>query len=362
MGSASKAPPPPDTSRFSQGMESMSRTMQDWSAEMYKFGQAEWQKLSDYSSQVMGMTLPAMEESFSWAREQRDRFDEYVMPQMQSLFSEAELYASKGEEQRQRASAIQDVKSASEAQRNAQLRKLEGYGVDPSDTRYGALDAQAGVAEAAMSALAANQAGERTKQIGRDLRSEAIGVGQNFLSDAAQANQTGSYMGAQGLGAASGAANAGVNASGAALPYMSGAVTALDRGAGIVDQGYQRQLDYAVDQRAAEAADASGMGGIGSMIGAGLSMTPWGMAAGSLTGAIGAGLQGGADGGPVKAPGGPTSDGGALAISDGEYVVPADVVRKLGTNHFDKMIEKETGRPPPTQKQAIPIPKVQGVF
>jgi formylmethanofuran dehydrogenase subunit C len=63
-----------------------------------------------------------------------------------------------------------------------------------------------------------------------------------------------------------------------------------------------------------------------------------------------------ADGGPVLAPGGPTDDAGAVAISDGEYVIPADVVRKLGTNHFDKLIEKETGRPPPSTKQAIPIP------
>lgn len=351
MGSATKAPRPPDTSRFSEGMENMSQQMQTWAADMYSKGQQEWQQLSDWSGQVMGMTLPAMEDSFSWAKEQRDRFDEHVMPQMQSLFSEAELYASKAEEDRQRGAAIQDVKSAGEAQREAQQRQLEGYGIDPSETRYAALDKQAGVAEAAMGAFAANQAGERTKQIGRDLRSEAIGVGSQFLSDAAQSYQTGSYMGASGLGSASGATSAGVGASGAALPYMSGAVTAMDRGAGIVDQGYQRELDYAVDSRAAEAADSQGMAGIGGMLGAGLSMTPWGKVAGAALSAAAA------DGGPVSAPGGPTDDAGALAISDGEYIIPADVVRKLGTNHFDKMIEKETGRPPPAQNQAIPIPQ-----
>lgn len=356
MGSSTRAPKPPDTSRYSQGMENMSQQMQTWAADMYSRGQQEWQQLSDWSGQVMGMTLPAMEDSFSWAKEQRDRFDEHVMPQMQSLFSEAELYASKAEEDRQRGAAIQDVKSASEAQREAQQRQLEGYGIDPSETRYAALDKQAGVAEAAMSALAANQAGERTKQIGRDLRSEAIGVGSQFLSDAAQSYQTGSYMGASGLGSASGATSAGVGASGAALPYMSGAVTSLDRGAGIVDQGYQRELDYAQDARDAEAADASGWGGIGSMVGAGMSFIP---GLGTL-GKVASGALSNtraADGGPVSAPGGPTDDAGALAISDGEYIIPADVVRKLGTNHFDKMIEKETGRPPPAQNQAIPIPQ-----
>jgi hypothetical protein len=320
---------------------------------MYQTGMNEWQKLSDYSSSVMGMTLPAMEDTFSWAKEQRARFDEYVMPQMQSLFSEAELYASKAEEDRQRGAAIQDVKSASEAQRESQLRKLEGYGVDPSETRYQALDKQAGVAEAAMSALAANQAGERTKQIGRDLRADAIDVGTGFLRDANQSYQIGAGMGASGLGAASGATNAGVNASGAALPYMSGAVTSLDRGAGIVDQSYQRDLDYAADSREAEAADAAGWGGIGNMVGAGMSFIPGLGTIGKV--ASGALTANAAEGGPVSAPGGPTDDAGALTISDGEYIIPADVVRRLGTNHFDKMIEKETGRPPPGVKQAIPV-------
>lgn len=360
MGSSKKAPPPPDTSRFSQGMENMSRQYQTWASDMYANGQQQWQQLSDWTGQMMGMSLPAMEESFSWARDQRDRFNEYVMPQMQSLFSEADQYASKAEEDRQRGMAIQDVNAATEAQREAQLRKLESYGIDPSETRYQALDAQAGIAQGAMQALAANQAGERTKQIGRDLRSEAIDVGGRFLDDASQAAQIASNTGANAMAGAANATNAGVNASGAALPYMQGGMTALDRGAGIVDTSYGRELEYAADVRDAESSDALGLGGIGNAIGAGMSFIPGlGTAGQFLSGALTGKRQGAkaAEGGPVSAPGGPTGDAGALAISDGEYIVPADVVRKLGTNHFDKMIEKETGRPPPGQKQAIPIPQ-----
>lgn len=351
MGGAATAPPPPDTSRFSQGMEDRSAQSREWAQQMFDTGMQEWDSLSSWSSEMMGMTLPAMEDQFAWAKQQRDRFDEYVMPQMQSLFSEAELYASKGEEDRQRGMAIQDVKNASEAQRESQLRKLEGYGVDPSETRYQALDKQAGVAEAAMSALAANQAGERTKQIGRELRADAINVGTGFLSDATNSYAGAANTGATGLNAAGGAARSGAAAAGAAGPMMAGSVDALDRGAGIVDTSYGRDLNYAQDQRDADAADSAAMGGIGNMIGAGLSMTPYGWAE-----PLGAALSANAaEGGPVAAPGGPQSDGGALKISDGEYVVPADVVRRLGTNHFDKMIEKETGRPPPSVKMAIPV-------
>ena len=338
MGGSATAPPPPDTSRFSDEAMSQSQEMRGWAQSMWDSGQQEWGKLQEWSGQVMGSTLPAMEDSFSWAKEQRDRFDQYVMPQMQSLFSEAETYASKGEEDRQRGAAIQDVRAANQAQKDAQARKLASFGVQPGEIAANALDRQAGVAEAAMSALAANQAGERTKEIGRDLRGQAIGVGSQFLQDANANNQIGAQLGQGALGAASNAAATGSQVAQGGQGYMSGAMSGVDLGAGIVDTAYGRELDSAADQRAAAAQDFSQMMAVGEMAGQGAMM---------------------AKGGPVSAPGGPFEDKGAIGISDGEYVIPSDVVKKLGTNHFDKMIEKETGRPPPTPKQAIPV---RGVF
>ena len=348
MGGSASAPPPPDTSRFSEQATADSAQMREWSQSMWDTGQQEWGRLQEWSQQYMGQAMPAMEEAFSWASEQRDRFNEYVMPQMQSLFSEAETYASKAEEDRQHGAAVQDVKSATEAQRASQLRKLEGFGIDPSETRYQALDKTAGIAEAGMSALAANNAGERTKQIGRDLRADAINVGTGFLNDANANSQIGSSIGANAVGTAGGAAQAGAGVAGGAIPFMSGAMSGTELGAGIVDTSYGRQIDYAEDQRAAAAADsAMWSDAIGGAMSMGGNFMTGGMS-GMLTGGM-------AEGGPVAAPGGPTDDLGAITISDGEYVIPADVVMKLGTNHFDKMIEKETGRPPPQGKQAIPV-------
>lgn len=359
MGGSATAPPPPDTSQYSDALSGDSNTMRGWAQSMWDSGQEEYGRISEYAQGFMGMALPAAEEMFGWAKESRQRFDEYVMPQMQSLFSEAELYASKGEEDRQRGAAIQDVKAATEAQREAQLRKLEGYGVDPSDVRYKALDKQAGVAEAALSALAANQAGERTKQKGRDLRSEAIDVGTGFLADAQASGVNAANVGAVGSNVGNAAAGTGIALQQGALPYMQGAGNATSGAAGIVDTSYGRDLNYAEDQRAADAANSAGWEGLGQV--AGIAMAPMTGGTSLLVG----GAEGGpvrvlpyssaAEGGPVAAPGGPTSDGGALKISDGEYIIPADVVMKMGTNHFDKMIEKETGRPPPGTKMAVPV-------
>jgi len=335
MGSASNAPPPPDTSKYSDAAMADARMSSNWAKSMWETGQQEWGKLQQWGSQVMGSAMPAMEDMFGWAAEQKDFYDQKVVPAMESMFSDAALYSSKGEEQRQRAAAVQDVKSATQAQREAQERKLESYGVDASDLRYAALDKQAGVAEAAMSALAANQAGERTKQIGRDLTARAVGVGQNIAGQAMQATAMGANVGGAALNAATGATVGGAQVAQGAIPYLQGAYQGYDLGAGIVDTAYGRDL-----QRT-EINNAAGQQNFNNMMAVGQS-------AGQLAAV--------ADGGPVMAPGGPTDDAGAVAISDGEYVIPADVVRKLGTNHFDKMIEKETGRPPPSSKQAIPIP------
>jgi hypothetical protein len=315
--------------------------------EMWSWAKGMQDTMGQTFQQYLGMAMPAAEENFAWARDMRRNYEEKVMPQIDSLFADADKYASKEEEMRQRGAAIQDVKSATEAQRAAQLRKLESYGVDPTDTRYAALDKQAGIAEAAASALAANQAGERTKEIGRQLRREAIDVGTGFLNEANAGYQQGANIGLSGINAGTATTQAGVQAGQSALPYYQGAGSATESAAGIVDTSYGRQLDYAEDQRASE----SNLGGLGKLAGYGLSFIPGigPIAAGALEAATAA------EGGAIQAPGGPTSDAGALAVSDGEYVVPADVVRRLGTNYFDKLIEKETGRAPPGTKTAIPI-------
>lgn len=356
MGSKSKPPPPPDTSRYSNQQFNLSQSMERMGRDMYEWGQQQQQLLGDNLSNFLGQAMPVMSDQFEWAKNLRTRFEEQVIPQYESLFKEAETYASKGEEDRQRGAAIQDVKSAMEAQRAATERKLEGLGgLDPSVVRNQAMDKTWGAQQAAVSALAANQAGERTKQIGRDLRGQAIDVGNTFLTEAGNAYNSGTNIGIAGLNAAIGTTGAGVQAGQGALPYYAGASGAGATGAGIVDTSYGRDLQYT---DAVNAAESSNLAGLGQLAGFGMNFIPGvGPLLGAATTAAGGGTNrnpGAAEGGTVMAPGTPTSDSGALQVSDGEYVVPADVVRKMGTNHFDKMIEKETGRAPPSAKIALP--------
>jgi hypothetical protein len=47
------------------------------------------------------------------------------------------------------------------------------------------------------------------------------------------------------------------------------------------------------------------------------------------------------DGGEVDGPGGPKEDLIPASLSDGEYVIPAEVVRRKGTDFFDKLLEQK---------------------
>jgi hypothetical protein len=71
---------------------------------------------------------------------------------------------------------------------------LEGYGIDPSQTRSQAMDRGVRAMEAAAAAQAGNQGRKYVEQMGRALRGEAINIGRGMPSQVAQAmgmvNQT----------------------------------------------------------------------------------------------------------------------------------------------------------------------------
>lgn len=335
---AKSAPPPPDTSKYSNAAYKQSQLMQDWGKQLFDSGQQQWDQIRSWGEGFMGQVMPAMEDMFGWAAQNRDNYERLTMPAMESMFRDAEEAASTEAKMQARAQAAQDVGAAMEAKREAHQRRLREAGVDISELAGASLDKQGGIQEGAAQALAMNQAGTMQDMKADALRAQAVNAGQTFAGQYAQGMGMGAGLGQTGLKTYTGAANIGMGLSGQAMPFMSGSYQGIDLGAGIVDTAYGRELQRTELNNAAQAQNFSQAMAVGQSVGQ---------------------MAAVADGGPVLAPGGPTDDAGAVAISDGEYVIPADVVKKLGTNYFDKMIEKETGRPPPAMKQAVPIPSHQ---
>ena len=71
-----------------------------------------------------------------------------------------------------------------------------------------------------------------------------------------------------------------------------------------------------------------------------------------------------ADGGPIQGPGGPREDNLLIAASNGEFVMPADVVAYKGKEFFDKLIEKsrEANGDSPTATAGAPVGFADGGY
>jgi hypothetical protein len=423
MGKSSPPPSPDYTSVANASAENaelsaaIALEQLDWSKEQFAYN-------TDVMERVLGVQLPAMEEQYrsamadreNWEQQwqpieedyvnivkqinesgtaqefanlERDimrrnaemsdqyhqRYQENVAPLEQDLFREAAEWNDPQKREEYAAAAMVDVDQQFEAERNNALRQLEGYGIDPSQTRHQALDVGVRTAEAAAKAAAARQGRLEADNIGRALRQEAINVGGQIVARGGAADQaasgagmaatyaemlpaarmgdlanfgrgmaamsSGEYAqavaaGQAGLGGANQTYQAGSQAMGSPNQWMGQATNAYGTAGNIMNQGYGNEINaWNLENQ------NSPWGGIGSLAGLGLSMYTGGVF--------------GADGGRVPDMGTDPSDRAdnvPAMLSENEYVVPADIVKRKGTDFFDKLIEngrKESGFNPPNK-------------
>ena len=150
--------------------------MQDWAEKVY----AENKGVSDI---VIDKALGAMDKMIADLDWSRDRYRNIFAPLEEQLAAEAESYASPERLEYEAGKAEADVAAQFEQARKTAQERLEGYGVDPSQTRQGAMDLGSRVAEAAAQASGGNQARWHAEDVGRQLRSEAINLGRGVSGD-----------------------------------------------------------------------------------------------------------------------------------------------------------------------------------
>tara|TARA_R110002167_G_scaffold52967_4_gene152361 strand:+ start:8078 stop:9223 length:1146 start_codon:yes stop_codon:yes gene_type:complete len=314
-------------------------------------------ELKTLGNQILDVQLPAMEEMYQWANEDRQQHADIYRPLEAEFAKQAAEYAGPGEIQRQRAQAGQDIGQSFEQQREQRQRELREAGVvgaDPTQAGSRMEGLVANLEEAKAQAAGQNFAAEQTRREGRDLMGQASQMG-NYLNNSASANaNTAANIGNVALSGQQQSGALGLEGQRGAEGYLGGMSEAWQGSADVRDTQFQNQMDsYAAQQTQAE----SGAGGMGSMIGGMVGMMggPLGSMAGSAIGGMIDKKAAGADGGQVNAPGNSTSDSGLMALSDGEYILPAKVVNNMGASMLDKFVEKQTGAKP-THKQALPIP------
>ena len=323
MGKKSDPPPPPDYSDLTKASLESAKL---W--EQVARSQLDWAKEQDVSNRalmerVLGVQLPQLEEAHKMAMQDRARFERVFAPMEEAFAKEAVEYDTEARREEMAGRRAADVATNFESQRANALRQLEGYGIDPSQTRFAALDLGYRAQQAATSALAQNQGRREVEQTGRALRGEAINIGRGYPAQVATSQGVVNQTAAGAAGGSATLQGATAGAMGTAAPYAQMAQSGYVNTANMRNLGYQNAMDQYTAQQA---------------------NSPWG-GIGELTGALGSAWIGRpkAEGGPVEAiPSGKYSENDTILTptAKGEYVIPADVMRKKGSEYFDRLLDK----------------------
>lgn len=306
--------------------------------------QLEWAKTTDVANRemlqrVLDVQLPQMEEAFANAQKDRQRYEQTYQPIEDQLIADLNQAGSVENQEAEAARRISDVRSQYDQQRSNALMELESFGIDPSQTRHQALDLNFRANEAAAAAFAANMGRKQEEQMGRALRSEAINIGRGMPGQVAQSQGIVNQTAGGAVGNATSVGNTGANmfssATGAGQLGMQG----YNQAANIHSSNFNNQMTAYQAK-----ADAAGK--------------PWEMAAGLAGAAMG--MRSFNEGGQV--PGDPTQPPGVvdtvpIMATPNEYVIPADVVLRKGTEFFDKLLEryKDGGEYEQKKQGAVPL-------
>jgi hypothetical protein len=317
-------PAPPDLGPSAQASEEIARIQAQTARE-----QLDWARQQDTMNrstlnQVLGIQIPAMQDQFDNAREDRQRYEDVFRPIEDNLVTEFQNYDTPERRMEERGRAMADVTSTFDASRRNALQRLESYGVDPSQTRNFALDIGVRTQQAQAQAAAANSADRRVDDTGRALRADAINIGRGLPSQVASSYGQSVAAGQAGVGGANATTGTSAGALQSGLGFSGQALQGYGQGANIMSQGYQNQMQ----QYGAQANNAANLaGGLGGIAGMAMGLADGGMPTDGMV-----------DEGPTDGSG--IDDQVDAKLSVGEYVIPADVVMTKGREFFDKLVEK----------------------
>ena len=352
MGSKNKAPKAPDYSGLIKAATDQSTRANDLSKEQFDWAKQQYADNKPILDNVITSAQARATASDKAAAEDRARYTNTFIPLQDQFIKTAQDYNSPERTDLEMGKAQANVAQNFDASRNASLQSLESYGIDPSSTRFAALDAQSRIQQAAAAAGAGNQARDTTAQTGLALQQAAIQMGQNLpgqsQAEYATGNQAGSVAGNTALaGTASGAQTMGTGTDWAGVGNQ-----ALNTTANAMNAGYSNTMQqYTANQNSSS--------GLGSLAGMALG------AAAPGGGSVLSAMMGLADGGAIPAtPGGnippSASPTGGQATDDvdakltvGEFVIPKDVMSWYGEKTMQGMIQKARE----AKAQAVAKPK-----
>lgn len=247
-------------------------------------------------------------------------------PLEMGIVEDAKAFDTEGERERLAREAVADIGQQFGQARATTARDLSRYGVNPSSTAFAETFTRMNTQEGLARAQAANNARTQAKALGHAMKMDAAGLGRGLASNASTAYgialnaNSGAQQGRMGLTQS----EAGLR--GQAMSGFGDAQRGFANAGGLYGSEFGARMQ---NWQGRQSQSDGMMNLIGTLGGSAMGMFKF------------------KDGGPVPkakgvvhGPGTGISDSITARLSDGEYVVPADVVRAKGVEFFDKLKAK----------------------
>lgn len=345
-----KAPPPPDYSAVAAASQKAAELSYKLGQEQLAWAREQYDKDSAVYGKIVDGFLADMEETSANAKKDREFYEQNFQPLEKELAEEAKTYDTQERREREMGAAQAGVAQQFDAQRDNAQRELEAYGIDPSSTRYAALDIGVRTAQAAAQAAAGTAANNRVEDTGRALRSEAINVGRGYPGQIAGSYGSSNQAGQGASGTTGQATSIGGQTMGTAPQYMGLGNQAVGQWGNTLNMSYQNQMDYFKAK-----SQSSGWGSALGLIG-GIAGKAFGLADG---GAIPDPREVGAIPEGMSPSGGGNVDDVPANLNVGEFVIPDDTVSWYGEKHMYNLIERANREREEAKQQTGAVPSVQ---
>jgi hypothetical protein len=311
-------PPPPDMKPFADANSAIASENLAFAKEQAGINRQDRQRLLNSTEGIMNRQLALGEKESARSDDYFNYARQTFRPVEQAIAKDALNFNTGQYAKDLAARAGTDINTGFENARSQGMRSLSRMGVRPDSGAFAATVGKLASDQALGLANAQTGAYLTADNMKRGALTNAASVGRGYPGASAGSSQLagGNYAGANNsMNQTQGIVN-----QGAMIPgqYYTNSMNANNSAAGNMNAGFQNQFaNYnAQAQQSAAILNAAGA------------------------------YYGRADGGDIeregaiKGPGTGISDSIPAMLSDGEYVIPADVVKRKGVEFFDKLLEK----------------------
>ena len=265
MGKGGSAPAVPDYSAIASSDTSASQLAAQTSADQLAWAKQQYADQEPYTQAYMKSMTDASNDNLANARAAQARYEGTYQPIEDQFASEATNYNSPDRTQQRAGAAEADVATQFAGQRSAALSQLESFGIDPSQTRYGALDLGTRISQAAATAAAGTTSRNQSEATGLALQSEAINIGRGYPGQVAQSYSTAQGSGGAAIGAGNTTSSTYGNLMGTPAQWSNLSLAGNAGATGALNTGFTNAFS---NYQAGNEIAASNMSGIGSLAGA----------------------------------------------------------------------------------------------